>query len=96
MVTDWDAEISKVEASIQDLKAQAHDQGQMIGALDARLRQEQVRLQQLEVNLAAATTVLQHLRQLQAEEAERGKAGSGSVPPEAGPGTASQGVSAEA
>lgn len=86
---DLAAEVKELEGTVTALEARAWRQAALVKQLEQQLQEARDGLQKIGVNLAAAKTTRDYLRQLQAEEAERGKAGSGSVSPEAGPGTAS-------
>jgi hypothetical protein len=70
------AEIEKVEKRIRDLKAAAHDQQIVVAQVQAYLQQEQNRLGQIEINLKAAHTTLDYIRQLAEEEVKANVGGS--------------------
>ena len=64
---DFKSEISKLEKQVTDLKAASHDQQNVVAQAQAYFQQEQNRLGQIEINLKAAQTTLDYVRQLEAE-----------------------------
>lgn len=64
---DFKSEISKLEKQVTDLKAASHDQQNVVAQAQGYFQGEQNRLAQIEINLKAAQTTLDYIRQLEAE-----------------------------